>query len=431
MKSFEKIIGYESIKKQLMRVADVLKNPTHYNKLGAKPPKGLLLDGRPGMGKSLMANALIEASGRNAFVCRKDKPNGSFVDFIKETFEKAKENSPSIVFLDDMDKFANEDEAHCNAEEYVTIQSCIDSVKDYDVFVLATTNGTNHLPESLLRAGRFDIIIDILRPKYNDAIKIIKHYLKGKDIMSDVDAGYIAKLMNRESCAALESVINQAANIAGFERSEKIQLSHFVEAASGMVFNRKGFGLCNDEIDLTNFDSCLAEVVYHEAGHCLVNEILNPESVTLVAIGSNCGYTSCFDGVFDDNARQMELSLITDFAGIAAVEQVFGRKGVGCECDLVDARWTINRLMRSYGKYGMAFTYHGSRNDSQSSVHNQEVAADPIMEMYYEKAKRIIAANRQFLEKLANELAEKRLLTTYDIQRIKSNCIIKAVDMLW
>lgn len=431
MKAFDKIIGYENEKKDLMRIADILKNPEHYEKLGAKLQRGLLLDGNPGTGKTLMANALIEASGRKAFICRKDKPNGSFVSHIVETFEKAKQNAPSIVLLDDMDKFANEDDNHKNAEEYVTLQSCIDGVKDSNVFVVATTNDIRALPDSLIRAGRFDQIIYIGRPEFNDAVKIIKHYLKDKQIMSDIDPDYIAKLMCRKSCATIESVINQAATIAGFERCDKIQLSHFLEAASGNVFCRNQFSRCTKSINLSDVNSMLSEIVYHEAGHVVVNEIINPESVTLVAIGDRSGYTSHFPGFAEDDIREDEANIITLLGGIAAVEQVYGRKGFGGSRDLSDAQRQLDWFLRDFGKYGFGFISCPDRRASSERIQeNREIVTAALMESYYEKTKKIIAQNREFLERVATELAEKKILTMYDIQRIKSKCKIREVNVL-
>ena len=122
MSKFDNIIGYETIKKELMQICDMLKNKEIYENLGAKLPHGILLHGEPGLGKSLMAKCFIEESGLKTYTVRRNKGTDDFMKEITETFEKAKENTPAIVFLDDMDKFANEDEKLCDAEEYVAIQ---------------------------------------------------------------------------------------------------------------------------------------------------------------------------------------------------------------------------------------------------------------------------------------------------------------------
>lgn len=123
MSGFDKIIGYRDVKAELSRLCDVIKNTDKYKALGVTPIGGLLLNGEPGVGKTLMANCFINESGRKAFVCRKNKPDGEFVNEIKNVFAEATKNAPSIILLDDMDKFANEDDCHRNAEEYVTVPS--------------------------------------------------------------------------------------------------------------------------------------------------------------------------------------------------------------------------------------------------------------------------------------------------------------------
>ena len=237
MKAIDKIIGYAGIKGELRQISDTLKNNEVYKKLGVSAPRGLLLFGAPGVGKSLMASAVIEESGRKTFTCRKDKPNGDFVKHIKDTFDKAAENAPSIVYLDDMDKFTNGDERHPDAEEYVTVQSCIDEVKGKDVFVLATVNNIRNLPNSLYRAGRFDRTIEVEAPHGKDAEKIIEHYLKSKKFVDSVDHKTIARIMDGRSCAELETVINEAGLYAGYERAEYITMDHFMEACLRTVFN--------------------------------------------------------------------------------------------------------------------------------------------------------------------------------------------------
>ena len=173
MNAFERIIGYDSIKNELIQICDMIHNKDVYEKLGAKLPQGVLIHGEPGLGKTLMAKCFIEECGLETYTVRRNRGNDDFVGLITDVFEKAKENAPALIFLDDMDKFANEDEAHRNAEEYVAVQSGIDEVKGYGVFVLATANCIRNLPQSLLRSGRFDRKIEVKRPSEADSKTVI------------------------------------------------------------------------------------------------------------------------------------------------------------------------------------------------------------------------------------------------------------------
>ena len=220
MKEFDRVVGYRSVKTELERIIDMMINPDAYSKLGVKTTRGLLLYGEPGVGKTTMAKCFIEASSRKTFTLRKDAPDGDFVKMIKKTFDDAKEAAPSIVFLDDMDKFANEDSYHKNAEEFVTVQACIDDVKEHEVFILATANDLDNLPDSLLRAGRFDKNIEVENPKGNDVVLIVKHYLKNKNLADDIDYKEIARMLDGRSCAALETVINEAGVYAGLKKEK-------------------------------------------------------------------------------------------------------------------------------------------------------------------------------------------------------------------
>ena len=121
MGAFDKVIGYEHIKGELLQVCDMIRNRDVYEKLGAKLPRGILLEGDPGLGKTLMAECFIEESGLDSYVIRRTKEKGVFLKYITEVFQKAVENAPAVILLDDLDKFANEDENHQNAEEYVEL----------------------------------------------------------------------------------------------------------------------------------------------------------------------------------------------------------------------------------------------------------------------------------------------------------------------
>ena len=192
MSAFDKVIGYENEKEELFQLCDMAKNPEKYAALGVKLPRGILLHGVhgvPGVGKTLMASALIEEMGedRNRYVLRKDKSNEEFVESISKTFQEAKAHAPSVIFLDDLDKFASDSDSR-NPEELIAVQSGIDEVKGTDVFVVATANEICELPRSLRRAGRFDRILEICPPNRKEAVEIVRHYLKDKKVAADVTA---------------------------------------------------------------------------------------------------------------------------------------------------------------------------------------------------------------------------------------------------
>jgi len=436
MSKFDKIIGYSAVKKELKQIADTLKNREVYAKLGVCSPRGLLLYGEPGVGKSLMASAVIEESGRKAFVCRKDQPNGDFVKVIKSTFEKAIENAPSIVLLDDMDKFANGDERHPDAEEYVTVQSCIDEAKGKEVFVLATVNNMRCLPRSLHRAGRFDRVIEIDTPRGKDALAIISHYLKSKKVVDSVDAKTIARIMDGRSCAELETVINEAGLYAGYERAEFITMDHFMEALMRTVFDVPAAADDFDNEDfcatLPNSNNVASQIVYHEAGHAVVSEVLCPDSVTLVSAhnrgGRSGGFTDYYNTKEHSPLYWTKSRIVGALGGIAAIEQKFGIFDVGGERDLDHAFDNTRGLIANTCISGFHLHSNGYE-DTECLKSEQEKAVSAEVEKFYRKAKEIISLNFEFFEKVAVTLAKKKLLSAVDIQKIKSECKIVPVAL--
>jgi cell division protease FtsH len=257
MSEFDKIIGYDAIKEELMQLCDMIHNTDIYRKLGAKMSRGLLLHGEPGVGKSLMAMSFIKESGRNSYIIRRNKHDGDFINEIKGVFSKAAQNAPSIILLDDMDKFVVEDKSK---EEYVAVQACIDEVSSLDVYVIATANSIRDIPRSLLRAGRFDRKIRVYPPRGNDAEKIIRHYLESKSIISDVNFDDIAKMLIGRSCAELETIINEAAIYAGYERKEKLTMEHLVRSVLRIEYGVSDSLLPADA-------SRLEKIAYHPPNH--------------------------------------------------------------------------------------------------------------------------------------------------------------------
>ena len=243
---FARVIGYSSIKKELLQIVDILKNPDVYTALGARIPKGLLLDGNPGLGKTLMANCLIEASGLPVYTIRRTSGSNDFLEEIKKAFSDAKENAPAIVFLDDMDKYSNEDGYHRDTEEYVAVQAGIDDVKEYDVFVLATTNEIEKLPPSLVRSGRFDRRIDVRYPSSADCDQIMKYYLSNKKLDPEIDQEDMIRMIQYSSCADLETMINEAAIYAGSARKEYIEMEDLIHV---ILNGQYGYDYDDDEDD--------------------------------------------------------------------------------------------------------------------------------------------------------------------------------------
>lgn len=414
---FDGIIGYDSIKIELKRICDIIKNPLKYKSFGVKAPKGIMLYGSPGVGKSLFANKFIEACGIKSFVCRKNEPNGDFVKFIKETFDKAKENAPSIVFLDDMDKFANEDENHKNAEEYVTIQSCIDDSKGNDVLVFATANDLSFVPDSLIRAGRFDILINVKNPRGEDSVNIIKHYLSQKNYVADINAEEIARILNGRSCAELESIINQAGIYAGFDNKKQIEFEDIIKACKRVIYDAPE--------TIKNQDKEVSEYTfYHEAGHALISELLQPKTVTMISAEAFDGDTGGFTSYFREDKYWNSIELMKNrvcvlLGGKASVEVVFGKIDVGCSSDLERAFSVVSRFVEEYAMAGFEncnIRPHYDLSDDVKTKQDNIVAIE--IERLYRKTKELLINNRNLLDAIVEELKIKKTLLGSDVQNI-------------
>lgn len=418
MKEFNRVIGYDDVKIELERIIDMMINSEKYKVLGVQTTRGLLLHGDPGVGKTLMAKCFIKASKRPTFTVRKDLPDGDFVKYIKSTFEKAKKQAPSIVFLDDMDKFANEDENHRNAEEFVTIQSCIDDCSDEEVFVIATTNDLDAIPRSLLRPGRFDKSIVIDNPEGEDAEKIIKHYLKKKKCAKDVDAKEITRLLEGESCAALETIINEAGVYAGYENRKEVSMNDLVKAFMRVLYKAPETLKFGDE-------KFLIRAAYHEAGHAIVGELLEPGSVPFVSVKPHDGREGGFARMDNNNdyfedKEFMENRVMFLLGGKAATELVYGVSDVGCSYDVKRAFDIVKRFVDNYCTYGFN-THEGfSHKEPESLEQARATIISYEMERYYQQAKKLIIENRDYLDSVAKELFDKKVLLARDVQRLKT-----------
>lgn len=422
MNAFEKVIGYEKEKDELMQLCDIVKNSQKYRNLGVALPTGILLHGVPGVGKTLMATALVEEMGRKSFICRKDKSNSAFVDSIRDTFVAAKENAPSVVFLDDLDKFAS-DEDVCNPEELIAVQSGIDAVKGFEVFIVATANDISDLPRSLLRAGRFDRIIEIGTPNLQEAAKIIRHYLKDKKVADDVNPESVARMLEGNSCAVLESVLNDAGIYAGYRNEVKIHKEDIVRAVLRNVFQ------ADEWINDTSIEM-KEEAAFHEAGHATVALSFAPEGVGLISVRPCKSDVRGIIQLFQDknyfgSYERMKERVIAILAGKAAVEIKFGRLDVGASSDIDRASAIVERFIKSYAISGFDLFYPRSRSSLVSENQNDRIVAErsSMLTRFYERAKEILVKNWDFVEKLAAALVEKDTLEFEEVSTLYKNFV--------
>lgn len=424
MSAFDRIIGYQTIKEELLQICDMIHNREIYENLGAKLPQGILLYGDPGLGKSLMAKSFITESGLPAYIVRRDKGSDDFIGKITDTFEKAKKNAPAIVLLDDMDKFANEDDRHIDAEEYVAVQAGIDEVKGCNVFVFATVNEIRKLPRSLIRSGRFDRKIEVNSPTDRDAEEIIKYYLAEKKVSDNVNMDDIVKMVSYGSCAELETILNEAAIGAAYARKEKIEMDDLVKSVLRMQYDAP------DNFTKKSSDA-LKEIALHEAGHLVVSEILTPGSVGLASLR-----TAGRDSTGGFIHRCMPVTrrahhILISLAGKAAVELYYsGVCASGCQSDIRKAADNIRDAISESGTGGFGMidvANHRFPESSESFNSRNESVVHAELERYMFKAREILIKNRDFLEKAAQMLSEKETLLYSDIRKLRESIKITEV----
>ena len=415
--AFNSIIGYIEVKNELARILDQLNNPELYASLGVTEPHGLLLHGAPGVGKSTFAMDFLKATGRNTYICRKDKTNGDFVEQIVEVFNKAAETTPSIILLDDLDKFANGDRRRRDTDEFVAVQTCIDRVKDLQVFVVATANDIAKLPESLTRAGRFDNILELSSPKGQDAQDIIAHYLARKPFVADMDIKRIARLLDGRSCAELETLVNEAGSYAAFDGRKQVEMKDMIKAILRLIFEAPE----SFRKDLR----ALPYVACHEAGHALVAELLEPDSVDLVTVLNHNSHAAGITSITRDDCYFYSKSLMENrvmylLAGKAATEVIYGEVDTGSNSDLHRAFDIVHRFVDHYCSYGFSqFVIESNSSNEVLDRRDSRIAAE--MDHYYSKTKQLLIENKEKLELLTERLIKEKTLLGDQVQQVL-NC---------
>ncbi len=428
--AFDKIIGYQKEKDELMRICDVLKRRAEYEKMGVQAPRGLMLEGDPGVGKTLMAMCLIEEVGGFCVELKKDRPKNELINRIKEVFLLARQEcarndkNTVIVFMDDFDKFAESKSGEMlkNQEEFAVVQSEIESVSEMPVFVLATVNDKSLLPDSLKRQGRFDKRIVVDRPKYKDACKIIGHYLNDVAIDKDeLNDEIVAKMVFSLPGADIKSIVKEAGIYAVYDGRKAINMDDLARATVRIL---QGFDI---KYAPDRPQAELKRIAYHEAGHAAIALLSKSIEPTIVCMGEykeTSGITRMFENECDmpDWQKMIEKTIIY-LGGKAAEYVVFNDVSLGCQYDIDSIEYEILFSMTRSASFGFDLYDPYYASDVQTPVLYDRIAnkINEKLQYYYDKTCEILRQNRPLLDTLANALLEKNYLTMIEMNRIFDN----------
>lgn len=396
--------------------------------MGAILPKGILIYGVPGTGKTMLANAFIEECGIASIVLRKTKTSSETLEDIYNAFKKAKALKECIILIDDIDKFSESSSEDCDDEAFVAIQSGIDSVKDENVLVIATANEYRKLPNSLRRSGRFDRKIRLNAPSKEDSRKIMEFYMKDKSVDKNLNYDDLACMFNYNSCAELQTILNESAIYAASQKKECMDINDIVRA-----YLRDSYQSPDKTVRSSSWQ--IETTALHEAGHATVAEAIKEGSVGFISLSvSGRDFTGGFTHISENFTRRSENVLIA-LGGKAAVELFYeGKCASGCQSDLSKAAFYIRQGVENNATHGLGFYDLFDEELSQkpqSHLEKTEAIVQAQLERYMFQVRDILFKNKDFLMKLSEELKKKEYLLHSDIKRIRETTKLQSVGQIW
>ncbi len=452
--TFKDVAGNEAAKQDLTEIVDFLKNPKKYEKLGAKIPRGVLLAGDPGTGKTLMARAVAGEADVPFFSISGSEFAEMFVGVgasrVRDLFSKAKKNAPSIIFIDEIDAVAHKRDARGGAgrEDEQTLNQILVEMDGFDndsgVIVMAATNRVDMLDKALLRPGRFDRHVNVTLPERKDRLEILKVHFKGKPVEEDVDLEALAKKTAGSSGADLANVANEAAITAAREGHKAISNKDVTEAFERVAIGpeRKSKVMNDKEKKIT---------AYHEAGHAIVGHVL-PDSdpvhkVTIIPRGATGGVTWFLPPEDRSYKSIYELKdiLARAMGGRIAEKLVFGKDAVttGASSDLKNVASLSKSMIVEEGMGdglrnivfpGEETGYYTITTGKPYSEKTAEVIDMEIKKLSDEAARRaeeVLKANKAILDKLAEELLVHETLEETELEPILKGTKLPASAKLY
>ena len=431
--TFKDVAGIDEARDELNEIVDFLKNPNKYRKLGARIPKGVLMVGSPGTGKTLLARAIAGEAGVPFFHTSgsefEEMLVGAGASRVRDLFTKAKKAAPALIFIDEIDAVARKrgTRIQSGTTEQTLNQILVEMdgfEKNVDVIVLAATNRPDVLDPAILRPGRFDRQIRIDLPDVDGRREILEVHSKNKPLNEKVDLQVIARRTVGFTGADLENILNESAIIAAKEGSKNISMNDIEEAVSKVVLGpaKRSRKRTDKEVQL---------VAYHEAGHAVVAKY-TPEStpvdkISIVSRGSSGGVTM-FTPEKDEyitSRRKLIADIIVGLGGRAAEEVALDDISTGASSDIEKATSIAKRMVQQFGmseklglvRYGdfadseyLGYGYSESKDFSEKTAEEIDLEVRKIIQECYKKAVGILTENRDKLDKVAQELLVKEVL---------------------
>ena len=446
---FEDIAGAEEEKEEMAEIVDFLKDPKKFTDLGARIPKGVILVGPPGTGKTYLAKAVAGEAGVPFFSIS----GSDFVEMyvgvgaarVRDMFEQAKKAAPAIIFIDEIDAVGRHRGAGLGGghdEREQTLNQLLVEMDGFGtnegIIIIAATNRPDILDPALTRPGRFDRKITVGYPDVKAREKILAIHSRKKPLADNVNLEDIAKNTAGFTAADLENLMNESALIAARKGSDKIKPEYVKEATFKVIVGpeKRSHVMSENDKKIT---------AYHEAGHAIAVKLISStdkvDRVSIIPAGSAGGYTAHRPDKDEDYITKTQLfeHIVVALGGKAAEEIVFGDVSTGASSDLQSANGIAMDMVAKYGmsetlgnvivntgndEVFLGKTYGHSRSVSEelSSLVDREVKK--IIDSAYDKAKQLLTENRDKLDAVSMALIEKERLEAEDFDAIMTGAPI-------
>ena len=437
--TFKDVAGLEEAKEEVMEIVDFLKNPGRYTRLGGKIPKGVLLVGPPGTGKTLLAKSVAGEANVPFFSISGSDFVEMFVGVgasrVRDLFKQAKEKSPCIIFIDEIDAIGRARGKNImsggNDERESTLNQLLTEMDGFGtnsgVIVLAATNRADILDKALMRAGRFDRQIYVELPDLNGRREIFEVHMRGLKLGTDVDKEFLAKQTPGFSGADIANVCNEAALIAARKNKENIEKQDFLDAIDRIVG-----GLEKKNSVITQSEKKV--IAYHEAGHATTSWMLEYAhplvKVTIVPRGKALGAAWYLpDERQITTKEQMYHEMIATLGGRAAEQIIFGQISTGALNDLEKVSKQAHAMVMYYGldeTIGNVSYYDSTGQQeysfqkpfSEKTAEKIDAEVSKLIESAYQEALRILNEHKDGLAQLAQKLIDKEVIFSDDLVAI-------------